>query len=216
MKVEVDLTLDGDTVDGVMIMGVEKSFLDMAQMGADEFIDELGGGDDIPEGATVEPWEDDEYVGQRVILEDISVSEFDDPESMTISYDADAGRYEVSGMMDMSEFGDEAELAELPSSMTDMLTGAFDMSITITFPGEVVETNGEVDGSTVTWIPAFGETNEIHAVATDGSSSGVPVGLLIAIGAVALVAIAGLVYFLTRRKSGEPDEQQPSAEPAGV
>ncbi len=210
---DVDLTIDGETVDGFMILGVEREFLDMAEMDPDQFIDDLGA-DDIPEGSTVEPWEDDEYVGQRVVLDSVEVSEFDDPEFILIDYDTNAGRYEITGQMDMTDMGD-AETAGLPSGMFDALMGSFDMSVSITFPGEIIEANGEIDGSTVTWTPVVGEVNEFHAVATDGSG-GLPIGLLVAIGAIILAAIAGLVYFLTRRGSTEPDEQQPSAEPAGV
>jgi len=203
---DVELTIDGETVDGFMILGVEREFLDMAEMDPDQF--------DIPEGSTVEPWEDDEYVGQRVVLDSVEVSEFDDPEFILIDYDTNAGRYEITGQMDMTDMGD-AETAGLPSGMFDALMGSFDMSVSITFPGEIIEANGEIDGSTVTWTPVVGEVNEFHAVATDGSG-GLPIGLLVAIGAIILAAIAGLVYFLTRRGSTEPDEQQPSAEPAGV
>lgn len=214
---DVDLTLDGDTVDGAMIVGVEKSFLELAQVGPEDFLDELGADDDIPAGATVEPWEDDEFVGQRAVFTGTDLSEFDDPEFLSISYDADSGVYEVNGSMDMSDMGeDEAELAELPSSMVDAMMGAFDMSVSITFPGEVTEHNGELSGNTVSWTPVIGEVNEIRAVASDGSgSSGIATGLLVAIGVVVIAALAGLGFFLTRRNRGQQDTQ-PAQEPAGV
>lgn len=217
IKMDVDLTLDGDTVDGAMIVGVEKSFLELAQVGPEDFLDELGADDDIPAGATVEPWEDDEFVGQRAVFTGTDLSEFDDPEFLSISYDADSGVYEVNGSMDMSDMGeDEAELAELPSSMVDAMMGAFDMSVSITFPGEVTEHNGDLSGNTVTWTPAIGEVNEIRAVASDGSgSSGIATGLLVAIGVVVIAALAGLGFFLTRRNRGQEDTQ-PAQEPAGV
>lgn len=217
IKMDVDLTLDGDTVDGAMIVGVEKSFLELAQVGPEDFLDELGADDDIPAGATVEPWEDDEFVGQRAVFTGTDLSEFDDPEFLSISYDADSGVYEVNGSMDMSDMGeDEAELAELPSSMVDAMMGAFDMSVSITFPGEVTEHNGELSGNTVSWTPVIGEVNEIRAVASDGSgSSGIATGLLVAIGVVVIAALAGLGFFLTRRNRGQQDTQ-PAQEPAGV
>lgn len=217
IKMDVDLTLDGDTVDGAMIVGVEKSFLELAQVGPEDFLDELGADDDIPAGATVEPWEDDEFVGQRAVFTGTDLSEFDDPEFLSISYDADSGVYEVNGSMDMSDMGeDEAELAELPSSMVDAMMGAFDMSVSITFPGEVTEHNGDLSGNTVTWTPAIGEVNEIRAVASDGSgSSGIATGLLVAIGVVVIAALAGLGFFLTRRNRGQEDTQ-PAQEPVGV
>src|SRR5690606_4394238 len=98
IRTDVDLTIDGETVDGFMILGVEREFPDMAEMDPDQF--------DIPEGSTVEPWEDDEYVGQRVVLDSVEVSEFDDPEFILIDYDTNAGRYEITGQMDMTDMGD--------------------------------------------------------------------------------------------------------------
>lgn len=213
---DVDLTLDGDTVDGSMIVAVEKSFLEMAQIGPEDFLEELGADEDIPEGATVEPWEDDEYIGQQAVFTGIDLSEFDDPEFITIDYDADSGTYEVNGAMDMTDMGTEdADLADLPSGMADAMMDAFDMSVSITFPGEVTEHNGELSGNTVTWTPVVGEVNEIRAVASESSSSGISTGLLVAIGALVVAALAGLGFFLTRRNRGQEDTQ-PTVEPAGV
>ena len=51
----------------------------------------------------------------------------------------------------------------------DQITEAFDtaeLRIAITFPGEVLETNGQVEGTTVTWEPVFGERNVLSAVAS--------------------------------------------------
>jgi hypothetical protein len=216
IKMDVDLTLDGETADGSMIMAVEKSFLELAQVPPEDFLDELGAGDDFPEGSTVEPWEDDQYIGQRAVFSGIDLSEFDDPEFVSITYDADAGTYEVTGAMDMSDLGEnEAELADLPDSMVEAMMGAFDLSISITFPGEVVEHNGELSGNTVTWTPTIGEVNEIRAVASESGSSGASTALLIGIGIAVLVLLAGLAFFLSRRNRGSA-ESEPTQEAAGV
>ena len=65
-----------------------------------------------------------------------------------------AGRdtYEVTGVMDLTS--DDADLVGNP--FEDQIGDAFDtaeLRVAITFPGEVLETNGQVDGTTVTWVP---------------------------------------------------------------
>lgn len=61
-----------------------------------------------------------------------------------------------------------------------------------------------------------GEVNEIRAVPSETSSSGISTGLLVAIGAMVVAALAGLGFFLTRRNRGQEEDTQPTAEPAGV
>lgn len=193
IKMDVDLTLDGDRADGSMIIGVNRAVLDMTGESAEDFLAELNADEDIPEGATVRPYEDDVYVGQEYVLSDVEIAEFND-EEMSINYDADAGTYEVDGQLDMTDIGPEA--AEL---------GEFDITVSITFPGEVTDHNGTLDGRTVTWTPVLGETNEIRATARDSGGSDVPTWLLIVTAAAIVAVLAGLAYFLTRRNRSAPE-----------
>lgn len=196
IKLDMDLTLDGDTASGSAIVGVDKSVLEMTGAEADEVLGDLGAEEDLPEDATVEPYEDDTYVGQRLSFDGAALSEFD-AEDMSISYDPEAGQYEVTGAMDMTDVTDDG--GDMPAGMADMMMDSFDMSISITFPGEVLEHNGELSGNTVTWRPVAGEANEMRAVASDGGSSGLPVWLIAALGGLAAVIAAGLVAFFVLR-----------------
>jgi hypothetical protein len=90
--------------------------------------------------------------------------------------------------MDVSGFMDGAELR-----------------VAMTFPGDVSESNGEIDGSTVVWEPEIGEKNDMTAVAKE--SSGLSLGLVAAIagGAVLLLlVVAGSVLLARRRRSSRP------------
>jgi hypothetical protein len=168
---------------------------------------DIGIEEDIPEGATVRPYEDDVYVGQEYVLSGVDIAELTDEEGLSITHDAEAGTYDVSGAMDMTDIGTEA--AGL---------GDFDISVSITFPGEVTDHNGTLDGRTVTWTPVLGETNEIRATARDGSGSDVPAWLLIAIAVAVVAVLAGLAYFLTRRNRATPETPGVAADdgpPAG-
>ena len=215
IKMDVDLTLDGDKADGSMIIGVNRALLNLTGSSVEQFLAEIDAGDDIPEGATTRPYEDDVYVGQEYLLDDVDITELDN-EVISINHDAEAGIYEVTGEMDMTELGPEA--SEL---------GDFDVSVSITFPGEVTDHNGTLDGQTVTWTPVLGEVNEMHATARDAGGSGLSPVLLIAIAAVVVASLAGLALLLARRSratggvadvddSGVPDDVSPPAGSSAV
>jgi hypothetical protein len=190
---DVDLTLHGDQADGSMIIGVNRALLDLSGESVEDFLADIDADDEIPEGATVRPYEDDVYVGQEYVLSGVDIAEFDN-DVVSISYDAEAGTYDVSGEMDMTDIGPEA--AEL---------GEFDISVSITFPGEVTDHNGTLDGRTVTWTPVLGEINEMQATARDGGGSDLPAWLLIAIAVAVVAVLAGLAYFLVRRNRATPE-----------
>ena len=59
--------------------------------------------------------------------------------------------------------------------MPDTLTANAEIRIKMTFPGEVTETNGTKDGSSVTWEPKLGQTADLTATAKDSGGGGVAV-----------------------------------------
>lgn len=202
IKMDMDLTLDGDTASGSVIVAMDRSLLEMEGLEADDALGNFGAEEELPEDAAVEPYEDDTYVGQRFSFDGAALSEFDDPESVSITYDAEDGRYEVTGAMDMTDMATDG--GEMPAGMANAMLESFDMRIAITFPGEVIEHNGELSGNTVTWRPVAGEANEIRAVASDGSSSDLPVWLVAGLGGLAVVIAAGVVVFFVLRNRGKP------------
>jgi hypothetical protein len=92
--------------------------------------------------------------------------------------------------------------------MPSSLTAGFDVSVSMTFPGEVLEHNGTLDGTTVTWKPKAGENVVMKAkgkataesagvLGLSSSSTSTP--LLAGLGLLALLLVAGLVVMLVRR-----------------
>ena len=81
-----------------------------------------------------------------------------------------------------------------------MFTAGMDLHITITYPGNIVETNGTVDGQTVTWTPVYGEVNEINAV-VDAPLTNPLLWVFIGAGVLVLAAIVVAVLVVLRKKS---------------
>ncbi len=207
IKMDIALSLDGDTVNGTMIVGVDKQILELSGQSKDELVGDLT--EDVPEteGVTSEPYEDDTFVGTKFTLDGVSLNEFNNDASsssddLQITHDTDAGQYKVSGVLDLSEASGEGPGAELANNL--------DIKIAITFPSRVISHNGELDGTTVTWRPKAGEKLTMEATASDASSFNWL--LVVGIAVPVLLLIAGLVvwFFLRGRSSGTPAPGEPA------
>lgn len=203
MKIDLDYHINADdTVDGTMIMAIDR---DLAEFSgdADSLVDEMLGDEGIPEGATAERYEDDDYIGAQYTLSDVPLDELDldtgDAESLSITHEGD--EYIASGVMDLSDTDMGGEFGDDAGAIGQGFLDSLEIRIAITFPGEIIETNGEVDGTTVVWEPQVGERVEISARAADsGGAGGLPVWAWIVIGVVVVAAIVGLAYVLTRSR----------------
>ncbi|HJR97410.1 MAG TPA: hypothetical protein VJ979_05840 [Actinomycetota bacterium] len=219
LKLDMAITLSpDDTVDGEIVFAVNKELLELTGQNIDDMLGDTAVPDDV-EGATTEPYEDDRFVGSRVVFEDVALEDMQEnsaPDSLSIERVGDT--YEVNGEMDLGT--EDAQLEGNPFEA--QITEAFDtaeLRIAITFPGEVLETNGRVDGTTVTWEPVFGERAEFTAVASasgegseggeagteaagsSGSSSGGNALLYSVLGLVAVAVVVG-VFLMMRRRDG--------------
>jgi hypothetical protein len=233
LKLDMDITLSpDDTVDGEVVFAVNKEMLELTGQNIDDMLGDTAVPDDV-EGATSEPYEDERFAGTRVVFEDVALEDMQersDPDSLSIERVGDT--YEVNGVLDLGM--EDADLEGNP--FEEQITEAFDtaeLRIAITFPGEVLETNGRVQGTTVTWRPVFGERTEITAVASavpdsaggdDGSEGTEAAGstessggdaLRYAILGLIVLAVAVGVYVIVRRRgpSEAPRVPPPPAEP---
>jgi hypothetical protein len=222
MKLNMDLNVSSDnTVSGTMIFAVDKQILEAYGQSFDDLMGETPIPTPSAGNVTTSPYEDDEFVGQEIKYEGVQLSEFSDTqdaESLQIVRDGD--QFKVSGVLDLSSAtantGDDA----LDEMLQQALESA-DISIKMTFPGDVVSSNGEIDGNVVTWAPKIGERTEISAVASAIPKKSSTPWLWIAIGGVvALAAIsAGIMMAGRGKKGGEaaaPVEAVPPSEPPAV
>lgn len=208
-KIDMDLTVEADdTVDGTMILAIQSSAGELFGMTEDQLRDELEGSvDDLPAGATSEPYDEGDFVGTRVTFAGTPLDEFRGvDEELSIVHED--GKYIVSGAFDLTS--DEA----IPPEAEPFLSSA-EVQLKITFPGEVISSNGEVSDRTVTWNPQLGEVNEIEAEAEDSTDGGgVPGWLWPLLGLAAIGAAALVVLNIRRQPSVDADGEHVAEEPA--
>ncbi|WP_084079397.1 LppM family (lipo)protein [Demequina sp. NBRC 110057] len=202
IRVEMNVTLnEDDTVSGDMLMAVESGSGELLGVTDDELIDQMFGDVDssFPDGEVTDYAEDD-YIGKQVSFDEQPFSALDfDSDELSITREDD--EYVVEGALSVGE--EAGDLSDLPSEAS--------MTLSLTFPGEVTETNGELDdsGRTVTWDLIDGpETIEARGGATaDGSF---PLWIVLVVG-LALGVGAGIVLVVvTRRRAGA--QEQPATE----
>ena len=190
----------------------------------------------------VEPFEDDEFVGQQIIFEDLPIAEFNSGalgasgatgisgvtgaggDNLNITREGET--FVVTGALDLSS-GLSGATGPFAGTGGAQLFENADIQISITFPGEVVQANGQVDGNTVTYVPEFGERLEINATGSaidngqaadvvGGSDSFLPLLLIIAGVAVVLLVIIFLVVRSRSNKDGGAGTPTGLGEPAPV
>lgn len=192
MKLDMDMTLSADdTVSGSMTVAFSDQLAETMGMDPQELWDQAGDqvASDLPEGSSQEPYADGEYTGTTVTFADMPLEELSGTGTDELSITREDDEFVVQGTMDMTD--DTGQMDSLPPGVAD----SFDVRIAVTFPGEVLETNGTVEGSTVEWRPAMGESTEIFArgEASGGlGSGGFPwwiVGVVVGIAVIALVAV---------------------------
>jgi hypothetical protein len=180
IKLDMDLSVEGDTVDGTVVVALDRQAAQVFELAPEEFFDDPGEDDfRVLDGVTVEPYEDDDWLGivylfHRVHLDDLNELAGDDEELPRIVHDAASGTYEFRMTFDMTdmagldvdEFGEEAgDDLGFPGLDPAALLDSFEVRVAVTFPGEVTDHNGELSGTTVTWRPEPGALIEMRATA---------------------------------------------------
>jgi hypothetical protein len=203
-KVNMDVEVSPEnTVSGTAIIAVDDSLLQLSGQSADQLFEDMDLSD-LPAGASVDPYEEDGFVGQQITFDEVSLEDFRGNDTLSgagaddqLDIVRQGDEFRVSGAIDMS--GQEFTGTEVPEEFMDN----FEFRVSITFPGEVKSATGDIDGNTVTWEPRIGENTRVEAVASaiPSASSPLLMILLIAAGALLLGAIA---FFLTHRKTPAP------------
>ncbi|WP_144268086.1 hypothetical protein [Demequina sp. NBRC 110055] len=194
LRVDMDVTLnEDDTVSGTVLMAVQSGAGDLLGVSDDELIDQMLGdvGGDLAQG-DVSDYAEDGYVGKQVTFDHQPFSALDfDSDELSITREGDD--YLVEGSLAASD--DAGDLGELPSDAT--------MTLSLTFPGDVTETNGELDssGHTVTWDLLRGPYS-IEARGGARAEDDFPLWIVLVIGLFAGVGAGIALVVATRRRRG--------------
>jgi hypothetical protein len=219
IKLNMNLGINTDnTVSGTVQFGVQKELLELTGQSAEDLLGTAAPFPSDAPGVTVEPFDDGEFVGQQFTFESVPLAEFNSQgaagatgvtgagDALNIRREGDT--FVVTGVLDLSS-GLSGTTGPLGATAQQFLESA-DIRISITFPGAVVDSNGTVEGNTVTYTPAFGERIEIRATGSaieNGEAAGVTGGgddsnllLILIIAAVAVVVLLAIFLFVRSRR----------------
>jgi hypothetical protein len=230
IKLDMDLDIASDnTIDGAIVFALDKSLLTLGGGDPeDAFGDALTDAPFPTEGTgggsvTTEVYDEDGKYGARYVFTDMPLDAFND-EDLSITREGDY--FVVTGTIDTTDGTDpdgsgSGSGSESPAPFPSELLGGFDVSVSMTFPGEVVEHTGQLEGTTVTWRPEGAEPIEISAKAKATADSG-PLGLassssMLMYGGIALAVllVGALLVFLLVRRRGTPAPAGVPTEAAG-
>lgn len=203
-KVDMQMELQSDdTVDGSIILAVAR---DQAELlgGEDAIRQSLQGEDggifsDAPDEGTFDQrdYEDDDWIGTEATFSDVPIDEFGQgTEGSDFSITRDGDEFVVEGTMPAAQ--------QLQDPSAQQMLDTAEIQITVTFPGDVTEANGAIDGNQVTWEPTPGEAVDITA--RGSAESGMNWILIGAIAALlALVAIGVVLLMIVRGRDTAAD-----------
>ena len=213
-----DLTIHGDTVDQSILMWDSKDQMTESDCSEDGLSRSgVNPASDVPEGVEVKYnfTQHDGHPACEIKATNIPLSQFNGQSSSSGSSGSlkithENGHYDVT--MPLGEMDDTQR-----QQMTQ-LYGEMEISISITFPGEVTEASGNAEkkGNIVTWANVLDEKGSLHAVGKDsggvlsGSVAGVP-WLWIIVGAVVVLVIIVVIVLVVR--SGKKKQTAPGGYP---
>jgi hypothetical protein len=203
VKLDIHLAVAGDdTVSGTYVVGVQKVLLAATGDDAGSLYQRLAGA--ARPGVQTTKYDDDTFVGAKFIVSAMPIAQVgtlgtaDGSTGTTFSLTHQNGQFQFSGTVDTTSAAGPSGAAPAGS----------EIRLTITFPGDVVATNGHKDGSSVSWTPSFGRRVVVTATADDHAPPQASLfdhalyGLAGLSALVLLVVIA--ITLLTRRRHGRP------------
>ena len=204
-RVNFDLEVSPEnTVAGTAVIAVDQDLLELTGQSVDQFFSQADISD-LPPNASIDDYEQDGFVGKQVTFDEVPLDEFQQNQTLSgagatgesLSIVRQGDEFVVNGGFDMS--GPEFTGQDVPEQFLEN----FEFRITITFPGPVTSSTGEIDGNSVTWEPTFGENTRIEARASAIPSTSSPWLMILLIAGGALL-LGGLVYVLTHRSKPAP------------
>lgn len=143
------------------------------------------------DGVTRHPYDEDGYVGSRFTLRDTPLDAINSagPDgSLQLTRVGD--QFDFTGKVDFTPDSDE-----VPKN-----ADTSNIEVAITFPGQVTEHNGSLDGTRVSWNTSYEGSLDMHAVAS-AEPAGPPAWMwaLVGLGALAIVAVIVIAVVMSNR-----------------
>lgn len=200
LEVNADNTVNGEII-VAMIVGDDDNAAENARTAADDLEQRLLPGLRDADGVTLESYDDDGYLGTRLILLGTPVSAFEGSDVFTLQRDGD-----------VFQFRGSVELTDEAAADDDIVPddGERDVIVSLRFPGEVTSHNGESSSNRVEWVSDWNGTLDMRATAM-AEPSGAPSWAWIAAG-VTMLLLVGAVIMLAARGRRSLDEPPPAAE----
>lgn len=193
LDISPDDTVSGDIVVAV-IVGDEDGSREQAQAAADDIESQLLAGLSGAEGVTRETYDQDGYLGYRFALSGTPLSAFSSGGTQgALTIERSGDEFEFSGVLDFTP--NDAESVEEDTDTSGI-------TVEVTFPGEVLETNGEVSGTTVRWETTYRAKLEMTATGS-AIPGGPPAWVLPVVAGVAVVFLALIVVIVVRRRASK-------------
>ena len=150
---KIDMTLDvneDESVDGRIILAVTEELAQLTGQTREEIVEQFEA--DVmraaPAGVTHEPYWAEGLQGTQLNLDGVRLAELD-LQFLSIEHEDD--QYVVDGRFDPRAVSGLGELSASEQEAFEGIADSMDVRVAITFPGEVIDHNGELDGRTVTW-----------------------------------------------------------------
>lgn len=193
-----------NTLTGEVVVAVDAQLLDHPAFAGSEPPPTDDFFPDVEEGLiSSEPFDDGEWVGTKYVLTDVPLDTLDEGVTGEDTTAFELRRVDdyfvLQGALDF-----EIAANELEGLPVGVLTSGLELRLSITFPGPVLQSNGEVIGQTVTWELRPDAVNDLVAVASARPDrQWFPLWMWPIVGATALTAI-GLTLFVVRRRAAAP------------
>jgi hypothetical protein len=234
IRAEVSIKVNDDGSGEVSVLAAfdEEAFASLAEDFGDGSTTEVPSFNDLdesdlPEGASVEAYDEDGFTGARVTIpfeasDDIAAtineilsnsggdgfiggtdSTFED---FSLRHEGEGWRFEATAAP-LNDAADGEDALGLGGAIFDVLFDDASFEIKIELPGDVIEHNADrIDGDTLVWELGLADAEPRQLMALTGADDGGGFNLVVAIVVLGLigVVVVGVLWFLaqTRRASG--------------
>jgi hypothetical protein len=200
MKVDAQLAINEDnTVTGSIVMAVDKRLAPLTGKSEEQLVSTITvEPDKIAKGTTVQPYQDAAFVGRRYVFTNVPLGEFHGTDQVKVSLVRDGRAYLLNGVADL-------RTVNLADPAVQRFADMFAFTVSVSFPGKVIETDGVLTGTTVTWSPRAGESTPMHARAEKAANSWLPWALGLGVFLLVIVTVVGVVVLSRRLPKAETE-----------